>query len=140
MMQLTRNRVDGRAWHPFQLFDELGLAPLAEAEYTPMLEVTETEGEWRVHAELPGVDPKDVTITVTGNLLTLRGEKKFEEKGEGENVRRAERRYGKFLRSLEFPVDLDAAKVVAKAKNGILTIHLPKAEAALPKTIDIKVE
>ena len=140
MMQLTRNRVDGRSWHPFQLFDELGLAPLAEAEFTPMLEVTETEGEWRVHAELPGVDPKDVSITVTGNTLALRGEKKLEERVEDENIRRAERRYGKFFRSLEFPTDLDATKVVAKAKNGILTIRLPKAEAAKPKAVDIQVE
>jgi HSP20 family protein len=140
MMQLTRNRVDGRSWHPFQLFDELGLAPLAEAEFAPTLEVTETESEWRVDAELPGVDPKDVSITVTGNVLTLRGEKKVEERTEAGSVRRAERRYGKFTRSLEFPSDLDGAKVVAKAKNGILTIRLPKAEAARPKAIDIQVE
>ena len=146
MLYLTRNRscnpaaVNGVD----RLFEEmsrgLGLgAPGAVAEFDPKLDVSETEAAWCVRADLPGLEPADVELSVTGNALTLRGEKKAETKAEAESLRRTERRYGKFARTLEFPTDLDGSKVEATAKNGVLTIVLPKAEAARPKTIAIKV-
>jgi HSP20 family protein len=149
MLYLTRNRAGDAGLRPFngidRLFDEMtrGFAPaatLGEAEFAPSLDVTETATHWRVKAELPGVAIEDVEVSVTGNLLTIRGEKKGEAVVEGEGARRTERRYGKFERSLEFPSDVDAARVEAHAKNGVLTVTLPKAEEARRKTIAVKVE
>jgi len=147
MLYLSRNRVNGGARgfeEPFdRLLEEmthgLALAPaLATSEFEPTLDVAETDGEWRVKAELPGVAPEDVSISVTGNVLTISGEKKSEAKAEDEKFRRTERRYGKFVRSLEFPAALDGRKVEAKVRNGILVVTLPKAEESRPRTIEVK--
>ncbi len=149
MLYLTKNRAPNGARTPFEtgldrLFDELtgnlnsGAPP--ETAFEPEIEVTETPTEWRVRAELPGVAPEDVEVSVTGNVLTIRGEKKCETTGEGENCRRGERRYGKFARSLEFPADVDAAKVDARAKNGVLVVTLAKVEEVRPKSVTVKVE
>jgi HSP20 family protein len=150
MLYLTRNRATNGARTPFEtgldrLFDEmtgnLGIsAPEPTSGFEPTIDVAETPAEWRVRAELPGVAPEDVEVSVTGNVLTIRGEKKCESPGEGESCRRGERRYGKFVRSLEFPADVDAKKVDARAKNGVLVVTLPKAEEARPKTVTVKVE
>lgn len=146
MFTLTRNRTNGTALRPFptgldRLFDEMtrdfgALAPGAAAEFAPPLDVTESEGAWTVRAELPGVAAEDVEVSVTGNVLTIRGEKKQESESPG----RSERRYGKFVRALEFPSDLDGGKVEARSKNGVLTVTLPKAEASRPRTVAVKVE
>ena len=147
MFTLSRNRTNGAALHPYsgldRLFDEMTrdfgpLAPAARAgaEFVPALDVSEDEGAWTVHAELPGVAPEDVEVSVTGNVLTIRGEKKAETGSPG----RSERRYGKFVRALEFATDLDGGKVEAKAKHGVLVVTLPKAEASKPKTVAVKVE
>lgn len=147
MLYLTRNRSNGASAESGldRLFDEMtrgfGFHPAqATSEFEPALEVTEAEGEWTVRAELPGVAIEDVEVSVTGNVLTIRGEKKAETTQEGETYRRSERRYGKFIRSLEFPADLDGRNVEARAKNGVLLVRLPKAEQARPKTIAIKTE
>lgn len=150
MLYLTRNRAPNGARTPFdlgldRLFDEMtaGFAPATAGplpEFEPTLEVAETASEWRVRAELPGVAPEDVQVAVTGNVLTIEGEKKCAPAEEGESCRRSERRYGKFVRSLEFPSDVDARKVEARAKNGVLVITLPKAEEARPRTVAVKVE
>lgn len=150
MLYLTRNRATNGVRTPFEtgldrLFDEItgNLAvatPPAPAEFEPTIDVTETPAEWRVRAEMPGVAPEDVEVSVTGNLLTIQGEKKCESIADGENCRRSERRYGKFVRSLEFPADVDARKVEARSKNGVLVVTLPKAEEARPKTVAVKVE
>ena len=149
MLYLTRNCADQRATRPFdgidRILDEMtrGLgraAPAAPGQFTPALDVAETAAEWRVAAELPGVAPADVEVSVTENVLTITGEKKSAAKSDGEDVRRDERRYGKFVRSLEFPGDVDAAKVAARFKDGVLVVTLPKAEASRPKTIAVKVE
>jgi HSP20 family protein len=143
MLYLTRSRAHEA--RPFQngidrLFEEMTRGFPAADAFEPSLEVSETAGEWRVKTDLPGVAPEEVEITVTGNVLTLRGEKKQEPAAEGEMLRRSERIHGKFVRTLEFLTDVDGAKVEAKSKHGVLTIVLPKAEAARPKTIAVKVE
>ncbi len=151
MLYLTRNRADERATRPFdgidRILDEMtrGLrlaAPVAAAsgEFAPALDIAETAAEWRVAAELPGVAPADVDVSVAGHVLTIAGEKKGGTKSDSENVRRDERRYGKFVRFVEFPGDVDAAKVAARFKDGVLVVTLPKAEASRPKTIAVKVE
>lgn len=150
MLYLTRNRAPNGARTPFEfgldrLIDEMAgnlgsSAPDAPEEFQPTIDVTETASEWRIRAELPGVAPEDVEVSLTGNLLTIRGEKKGEAVSEGEHCRRSERRYGRFVRSLEFPTDVDSAKVEARAKNGVLVVTLPKAEEARPRTVAVKVE
>ena len=151
MTQLARNQTNGRVAWPMpagldRFFDEftrgLGAAPLAApgAEFAPTIDVSETPTEWRVRAELPGIAAEDVKVAVTGNVLSLSGEKKADAEESGESWRRSERRYGRFARTLEFPADVDASRVAAKAKNGILTIVLPKAEASRPRTIAVQVE
>ena len=146
MLYLTRNLGPARTYDGIdRMFDEMtrgfGLgAPAATGAYQPSLDVAETADAWRVAAELPGVAPSDVEVSVTENVLTIGGEKKHAPKDEGDNVRRDERRYGKFVRSLEFPGDVDAAKVSARFKDGLLVVTLPKAEASRPKTVSVKVE
>ena len=151
MAQMLLNRENGaplacrRADGIDRLFEELtrgfGIAYAdADVEFAPTIDVAETPAAWRLVAELPGVAPADVLISVTGNVLTLRGEKKSEAKDEGENWRRSERRYGKFVRTFEFAGDVDASRVEARFRLGVLTIDLPKAEQARAKTVTVKVE
>jgi HSP20 family protein len=146
MLYLTRNHGPARPFDGIdRIFDEMtrgfGLkAPAVAGAYEPTLDVTETADAWRVEAELPGVTPTEVEVTVAENVLTIVGEKKSVAKPEGENPRREERRFGKFVRSLEFAGDVDAAKVAAHFKDGVLVVTLPKAEASKPKTISVKVE
>lgn len=111
-------------------------------EFSPQVDVKETEKEISVTAELPGLDEKDIDVSLTSDTLTLKGEKK-EEKGEkGESGWRMERRYGSFYREIPLPEEIEAEKVDATFKKGVLRIAIPKtakAEAA-GKKIPIKVE
>jgi HSP20 family protein len=103
----------------------------------PSLNAWETGDAYHVEAELPGFEEKDIEVTVLGNELRLSG--KREEKLEDESkVYHRERFYGEFNRTLRFAVDLDDHKVNANFKNGVLTITLPKAQAALPRKIEVK--
>ena len=110
------------------------------SEFSPALDVSEDENAYRLNAELPGVDPKDVHVTVESGVLTLRGEKKEESEKKEKNYHRLERRYGSFSRSLRFPVEVDAEKVEARYNNGVLEITVPKAESVKPKRIEVKVQ
>ena len=110
---------------------EGGLAPLATLEqgaWAPSLDVSETEKEIIVSAELPGMEEKDVDVSIQNGVLTIKGEKKEEK--EGKNVYRMERRYGAFQRSVEIPSEIDKDKAEASYKNGVLTVKLPKTKAA----------
>ena len=104
------------------------------------LEVSETGAELKVVAELPGVEEKDVSVELVGDVLTIKGEKKTEEERKDENYHVTERRYGTFSRSLRLPYTVEADKVQAAFKNGVLTITMPKpAELQQqPKRIEVK--
>jgi HSP20 family protein len=97
---------------------------------TPHVDVKESEKEIVVTAELPGVSEKDVEVSISGDMLTLKGEKKAEKEEKDENWHRIERRYGSFHRSFSLPSEVDAEKIVASYKNGVLTVTLPKSKAA----------
>lgn len=101
----------------------------------PSVEVDEDDKEIRVSAELPGMEEKDVEVVLKDNVLTLRGEKKTEktEKGEGNGGTYSERYYGRFERSFTLDSEVDADKVKATFKNGVLTVTLPKTETAREK-------
>ncbi len=111
-----------------------------EGAWSPALDVSETETAVQVRVEVPGISPEDIDISLSGDTLTVKGQKKEEEKKEGENYTRVERRYGSFQRIVTLPAPVDPAKVKATCKEGVLTIMLEKQEKAQPKGIEIKVE
>jgi HSP20 family protein len=108
----------------------------AAAEY-PALNVWSNDVDTVITAELPGIEPDDIQLSVVQNTLTLRGERKAEELKEGESYHRRERREGKFVRTLELPFEVDGDKVEAAFTNGVLSVKLPRAEAHRPKKIEI---
>jgi len=101
------------------------------------LDVTENENEFVVKASLPGVKPDDVEITVHGDTLTIRGESKAEEEKKGEHWHLRERRYGSFQRSVALSTPVDSDKAHAHYEHGVLTLTLPKSEAARPRQIKV---
>jgi HSP20 family protein len=104
----------------------------------PAIDLYQTDDDVVVRASLPGVHPKDLNITVTGDVLTLRGEVQELKELEGAQVHIKERRFGSFTRSIGLPSPVVAEKADAQFENGILTLRLPKAEEVKPKTITVK--
>ena len=106
----------------------------------PQIDETEDEKAFHVTAELPGMDEKDVDITLSDRRLIIRGEKKRDEKEEGKDSCRRERSYGAFRRMIELPGDVDESKIEASFKKGVLKIELPKTKEAQKKIrhIDVK--
>ncbi|MBC7262983.1 MAG: Hsp20/alpha crystallin family protein [Chloroflexi bacterium] len=141
-------------WEPFselmslreamdRLFEESFVRPRADWLQplwggTLAVDMYETKDEVVVSTAVPGVKPEDIDITITGDTLTIRGETKMEEKVEKENYIRQERRYGAFSRSLTLPAGVVADKAQAHFENGVLTLRIPKAEEAKPKTIKVQ--
>ena len=109
-----------------------------EVDWSPRVDISEKDAEYLVRADLPGLSKEEVKITLHDNVLTIRGEKKEEVKEESKNYHLCERRYGKFMRSFRLPTQVDNLKIDANFKDGVLTIALPKSEAAKPKEIEIK--
>jgi HSP20 family protein len=112
---------------------------LSTQAWAPAVDIFETENSIILKAELPGVEPNDVEVRVEDNTLYLKGERKFEKETKEENYHRIERSYGSFARSFTLPNSIDAEKVAAEYKDGLLTLTLPKHEEAKPKTIKINV-
>ena len=113
---------------------------LGERMWSPALDMYETDKDVVVKAELPGLKAKDVDISVDGDMLTIKGDRKFEEEVKEENFYRLERRYGSFERVIPLPADVKKDAIKASYKNGILEVHLPKEEEAKPKRLKVKVE
>jgi HSP20 family protein len=110
----------------------------ALGEWAPALDVSETKDGITVRAEVPGMDPKDIELSLQEQVLTVKGEKKQEKEEKDEHYYRAERSYGAFARAIRLPAPVDSSKVTATFKNGVLTVALPKAPAAKGTTIPIK--
>ncbi len=96
--------------------------------WAPKVDIKEEEKEFVVFADIPGVDPNDIDIEMDGNTLTVKGERKSDKEEKSKNYYRLERTTGKFYRQFTLPESVDSAKISAKTKNGVLAIHLPKAE------------
>jgi len=109
-------------------------------EFLPSLEVKEDENKFQLHLDIPGMERKDLDISVSGNILTVKGERKEEEHKKEKGCFYSERRYGSFQRSVELPVEVDADKVAATYKDGVLELVLPKSEKAKPKQIKVDVK
>ncbi|OQA37973.1 MAG: Spore protein SP21 [Chloroflexi bacterium ADurb.Bin325] len=101
------------------------------------IDVYETENAVFVKAAVPGIKPEDIDVTLTGDLLTIKGEFKAEQKEEKRNYLRQERRFGSFSRQLTLPVSVDADKCKASFEDGLLTLELPKVEQAKAKSIKV---
>ncbi len=106
----------------------------------PAVNVWSNGDEAVVLAELPGVDPSDIDVTVTGNALTLQGERKAEKPDEKGMYHRRERDYGRFVRSIRLPFEVENEKITASSDKGVLRISLPRSEATKPRKIEIKSE
>ena len=111
-----------------------------EGAWYPSLDVAETKNEFVVKAEVPGMEPKDIDISLSDGTLTLKGEKKYESEEKKEDYHLVERSYGSFTRSIQLPSEVQREKTSASYKKGVLRIVLPKSEEAKKKEIKIKVE
>lgn len=155
-MQLMRRRNAGRepmmparrraaaGWGDmFDLLDRFWAeAPLATefGEWEPSVNVSESNGTMQVRAELPGLNPEDIDVNVSGDLLTIKGEKTFEDEQQDEDFYRREIHTGTFQRMIALPAEADSEKVEAQFKNGILTIALPKTEGSRFKKVNVKAD
>src|SRR4051812_7547127 len=120
-----------------QSFVRPGSLSAPDGHDTPPLDVSETEDEFVVKAALPGIKPEDVQITVQGDTLTIRGECKAEEEKKGEHWHLRERRFGAFQRSVALATPVNSDQAQAHYEHGVLTLTLPKSEAAKPRQIKI---
>ena len=127
-----------------RLFDRLaelkGNEPLALGDWAPSMDVSETKDGLVCTLEVPGMEEKDLQLSLQENLLTIKGEKRKEREEKDEHHHRVERSYGVFTRSLRLPVAVDAGKVTATVKKGVLTVTLPKMPAARGTAIPVKAE
>jgi len=108
-----------------------------DGEWMPSVDVSATEKELIVNAEIPGVEAKDIDVNLAGNVLTIKGERKREHEEKEENLHRVERSYGSFYRSLSLPSEVDADKIKASYKKGVLRVTMPKTKRAAGKRIEI---
>lgn len=112
----------------------------ASRPWTPSVDILETENELVLKADLPEVDPNHVEIQLENGTLTLKGERKFEQQKNGKGYHRIERSYGSFVRAFSLPDTVDAEKVKADYKAGVLTVTLPKKEVAKPKSVKVEIQ
>ncbi len=139
-------------WEPFRnlddvqgemnrLFDSLFGWPTTvtagERMWAPLADMYETKEDLFVTFELPGVHEKDVNVSITGDVLTVKGERRLESETKDEGYHRLERVYGKFERAMPLPIPVQADKVKATYRDGVLEIRLPKVEEVKPKEIKI---
>jgi HSP20 family protein len=124
-----------------RLFNEFAQVPGGNggpANLVPNIDISETDKAIEVSAEMPGLERKDVEISIEDDTLTIRGEKKIEEGGKDKNVQHSERCYGVFMRVLQLPAGVDPSKVEATMSNGVLKITIPKPAKPEPKKIEVK--
>ena len=119
---------------------EKGAAEAPNVDFVPAVNTREADDAYYIEVDLPGVKKEDISIDVDDNVLTISGERKVEEERKDEEFYRVESFYGKFERSFTLPEDVDADKIEAEAKDGVLTIRIPKAQVVekAPKKIEIK--
>jgi len=112
--------------------------PQTNRPWSPAVDIYETENDLVVKADLPDVDLKDIDVRVENQTLTIAGERKFEKQDNVAGYHRIERSYGNFTRSFAVPNSFDTEKIAASFKNGVLSVSLPKKEAAKPRQIKIE--
>lgn len=115
-----------------------GAQSRASAGFTPAVDVVEQEKAYLLRAEIAGVSPSDIDLQVENDVLTVRGERKHEHQQEGAGYRRVERSYGSFSRSFVLPQGTNVDAIEARAENGVLTISIPKVQAATARKVEVK--
>ena len=133
-MQSRLNRLFGDA--PSQ---RAGEDMMSFSGWSPAVDVQETDKEYVIKADLPDVKKEDVKVELLDGALTIEGERQQEKEEKGKKFHKIEREYGKFLRRFALPNEVDASKVQAEFKNGVLNVHLPKSITAKPKAVAVKV-
>jgi HSP20 family protein len=143
-------------WDPIREMDQFFSRPLGSfigrgsrlatdadeevSTWAPTLDVSETDSEYLVRADLPAVKKEDVSVTIDNEMLTIAGERKFDRQEESEKVHRRETVRGTFSRSLSLPDNANADGIRAESKDGVLTVHVPKTKVERTKAIEIKVQ
>lgn len=117
-----------------------GPAVAESGDWSPRVDISETDNHFQILAEIPGINRDDVKINIEDGVLTIRGERKEEKEDTGRKFHRMERYYGVFSRSFSLPPNVDESRIEAIFKEGLLTLQLPKTEAAKPKSIEVKVK
>lgn len=111
---------------------------IATSDWVPAVDIKETEKEFIIHADIPGVDPDDIDVHMEDGMLTIKGERESETKENREGYKRIERQRGTFYRRFSLPDTANAEKISAKSNNGVLEITIPKQEKAQPRKIQVK--
>lgn len=138
-LEAFQQRLDGFLSSASPLGPERQQEPLAVVEWTPLVDISEDDKEYRIKAELPEVQKADVKVTAEAGTLTIMGERKFEPQDQGRKYHRVERAYGSFGRSFLLPDDANPGRVSAEFKDGVLTVHLVKDEKIKPKLVEVNV-
>ncbi|MFQ5722935.1 MAG: Hsp20/alpha crystallin family protein [Terriglobia bacterium] len=123
-----------------RLRSDWGGEALDGARWSPAVDIVESDNDIVLRADLPGLDPKQLEVSVQDGTLTLKGERKFERDVKEDNYRRVERAYGSFMRSFALPQWVDPDKVDAQYRNGVLEVKLPKRPESKPKQIKVAVK
>ena len=124
----------------FRRFPRPGAEDRPALDWAPLADVSETEGEYLIKAELPEVRKEDLNVTVLDGVLTLSGERKQEKHADGEKLHRVERQYGAFVRRFALPENADEQAIRAESKDGVIVIHVPKHKVVRPEPRQIQVQ
>ena len=138
-MEEMQNRVASLFGRRLPLKKDGGEEEFTLTEWIPPVDIAEDDKEYAIKVELPGVNKEDVRVSVEGGVLSITGERKAEKEEKNKKYHRIERSYGSFARSFTLPEGTASDKVSAEFKDGVLRVHLPKDEAAKPKSIDVKI-
>lgn len=143
-----------KRWNPFSEFEDIlsrynrtlspsagdsGKELMGKADWAPAVDITETSEEYLIKVELPGVNKDDVKVSVNDNLLSIQGERRFEEEEKDKKHHRIERYFGSFARSFHLPENTDEEHIRADYRDGILSLHLIKIEKQQPRSVEISV-
>jgi HSP20 family protein len=129
------NRIFGRS----TARAESGQEMLAVADWSPSIDISETDAAYLIKAEIPGVKKEDVKVTIQDGMLTIQGERKMEKEEKGKKFHRVERSYGSFVRSFRIPDNADENSVKAEFKDGMLNVTLAKSAKAKAKSVNVAV-
>ncbi len=141
---VRRTNAPARVWPDFSLFDgffeDFPFSETHRNGVVPAVDVLEKDGNLILQAELPGMEEKEIALKLEGNVLTLSGEKKYENEEKRGEYRRVERSFGSFTRSFTLPETADREKITADYKNGVLTVTVPIKPEAKPREVPIRIQ
>ncbi len=123
---------------PFKKSDMFNENTLADSDFMPAVDIEETENSYLIKADIPGIEPDNITITASNGVLTIKGERESETESKKGDLHYTERSYGSFVRQFNLPSNVNESDIHAKTHHGVITIDLPKSEPSQPHKITIK--